>query len=99
MPLFLVGLVAALSQAAGSIAGRVLLALGFQLVTFSGFSILLGSVQDLILSQLSGLPGDVSGLVGFMHVDDGIAMVFAALTTRMAVSGLASGNFSRWVMK
>lgn len=64
----------------GSIAKRVLSALGVGVVAYKGFGELLGFVQDQVHSLLSGLPLAAMQLAGLADIDIGINIIFSAYT-------------------
>lgn len=93
-----VAVVAYLAEAATTIVGRVLIALGFGLVTATGLTaalnqvISLGSTSVLGNSMLaSGM--SASGMTWFLST------IYSALSSRMILKGLTSGGVSFWVMR
>jgi hypothetical protein len=102
MPLFLAALLGALSQAAGSLVGRVLVSLGIGYATFTGINTLVAYVQTNALAQINSLPADAIILAGRMRVGVALSMVFSAILMRLALNGLssvASGSLTRMVQK
>lgn len=102
MPIFLASILGALSGAAGSLVGRVLVSLGLGYVTFSGINTLLDFAKNQLVGALTGLPADAVGLLTTMRVGVCISMVFSALLMRLALNGLtsvASGSVTRMVQK
>ncbi|HEY8606097.1 MAG TPA: DUF2523 domain-containing protein [Noviherbaspirillum sp.] len=87
---WIAALLGGLAAGAGSIVGRVLLALGIGYLTFSGVGNLGEWVLDQMKGALSGLPADALGFLAFLWVDKGITMIFsawvAALTFKMGGS-------------
>lgn len=67
MPLgaFLLGMV-------GSLTARVLLSLGFSVVTITGVTFALDHFRDLLVSNVGGLPADIYDL--FMLAGGGVAL-------------------------
>lgn len=98
MPVFLIALFSGLASVAGTIAGRVVLALGFQYVTYSGFDAVLGSIVTGI-SNSSGLPGTIASYVAFFRLSEAASIISGALTTRWAIAGLSNGTLTRMVIK
>ncbi len=102
MPLFLAALLGGLSQAAGSLVGRVLVSLGVGYVTFSGINTLMTGVRTYAISQINSLPADAIILAGHMRVGVALSMIFSALVMRLALNGLtslASGSITKIVQK
>jgi hypothetical protein len=102
MPLFLAAILGALSQAAGSLVGRVLVSLGLGYAAFTGINTMISGVQVYALSQFNSLPADAIILAGKMRVGVAISMIFSAMLMRLALNGLtsaASGSITRMVQK
>jgi hypothetical protein len=99
MPIFIASLLGGLVQAAGSIAGRVMLALGFGFITYQGLDVLLGWIQTQVFSQLANLPPTVIQLLGILQVGTAINIVFSAIAARLLLNGLTSGTIKRMVAK
>src|SRR5205809_6921362 len=102
MPLFIAALLGGLSAAAGTLVGRVLVALGLGYATFSGVNSLFMWVQVYSLAQINSLPADAVVLAGKMRVGVCISMIFSALLMRLTLNGLtsvASGSLTRMVQK
>lgn len=81
-----------------SLVGRVLLALGLGLVTYTALDPLLDQFRSSYFNQLSGLPADISGFVGLLKLGDAVQIIFAALATKLAMSAV-QGAVKRWVVK
>lgn len=99
MPIFIAALLGGLAQAAGSIAGRVMLALGFGFVTYQGVGALLGWVQVTIFQNLAGMPPTVLQLFGILQIGTAINILFSAMSARLILNGLTSDTFKRLVIK
>lgn len=80
MPLatFLLGLV-------GSLVGRVLLSLGFSVVTVVGVELAISQLKDAVSNAANSLPGDVLSLFLLAGGGVGINMVFMAITFRLTL--------------
>lgn len=73
-----------------SFAMRVIAAIGFAVVTYTGIDLLMGQVETLINNQLGGLPADMLSmfnLYGFTFV---IQAMLSAFTAIIAIKGLQS---------
>lgn len=66
---------------AGSLAKRVLFALGIGAVTFTGFSVMQGNIGYLIDTQMGVLPGDVYKILALAGFVDAFGIWLGALTT------------------
>ncbi|MEH8257799.1 DUF2523 family protein [Aeromonas veronii] len=74
------------STVIGSILARALLALGVGIVSMVGFSELLSMAMTRIQGLFGGIPADLLGLLGFMHMDVPISAWFAGQTAALALS-------------
>jgi len=99
MPIFLDALIGGLVTAAGSIVGRVLIALGIGYVTYSGVDTALGVLKTAIWSNMSATGATVLGIMATLQVDTAINIIFSALTARLVLNGLTSGAITRMVIK
>lgn len=89
----------ALIQGAGTLIGRILIALGIGFVTYSGISILLDSIRADVISGFSGLPVLAYQIAAACKVDVAITMIFSAITARLVLKGLTGGSIKRMVLK
>lgn len=99
MPVFLASLLGGLVSITGSLVGRVLVALGLSVVTYTGMSATLGYVKAEALGALNGLPADVVMLLSYMGVGQFVNIITSALLARMVLDGLTGDTVKRWVMK
>lgn len=99
MPAFVVAMIGGLATAASSIVGRVLLALGFGYVTYSGLSTAVQFVRTYIQDSLSGLPAVTVQVLGLMQFDTVCSILLSAVTARMLLDGLQSDTIKRLVLR
>ena len=99
MPIFIAALIGGLVSAAGSMVGRVLIALGVGYVSYKGMDILFSSIKSLMLSNLSGLPAGVIGLFGILKIGTDVNILFSAITIRFTLNGLTGGALKKMVIK
>ena len=88
---FLMSLLGGLLSIAGSMVGRVLLALGIGFVTYKGVDVSTAFLVDQIKSNMAGLPIEILNFLAFCWVDKALGMIFSTWTACIAVSGLAGG--------
>lgn len=83
-----------------SILGRALLAMGFGLVTYTGFSVLLSSIISELKSSFNGMPSVALGFLAWLWVDKAISILIAAVNTALAIqfAGAAGGVVRKWVV-
>lgn len=65
--------------------GRILVALGFSVVSFVGFDAMFAQVAQQASSAYGSLPGDVAGLASLAGLPEGLGILFGALATRVAL--------------
>lgn len=99
MPLFLASLLGGLVQAASSIVGRVLIALGIGYVSYTGINALLTLIKSQVVSYLVGAPGTVVAIMGLLKIDIAVSIIFSALAARLVLQGLTSDKVTRMVIK
>jgi Protein of unknown function (DUF2523) len=99
MPVLIATLLGGLLRLSGTIAGRVLIALGISVVTYTGLDVSLGWLKAQALASLTGLPAEALGLMAYLKVGVCINIVFSAILARVALNGMTSGTFKRWVLK
>jgi hypothetical protein len=90
MPL-LMALLGGLLTIAGSMVGRVLLALGMSYVTYSGFDLSINWLLNRIKDNMSSLPSEVVSFLAWCWVDKAIGMLFSAYSAALVVK-LAGGT-------
>lgn len=99
MPAFIAALMGALINIAGTLVGRVLIALGMSVVTFTGVSTTLTWAKSNAVTALSALPVEVVGMLSSMGVGEFLSILLSALASRMTLQGLTGGTVKRWVLK
>jgi hypothetical protein len=92
MPMFVAALLGGLLNIAASLAGRVLLSLGFASVTYTGLNASLTFLRDQALSNIQALSPDVVGMLSVMKVGVCLSIISSALLTRMLLDGLSAGG-------
>lgn len=100
MPLFVAALLGGLLNLAASLAGRVLLSLGFASITYTGLSATLDWLKSQAVSNMQLLSADTVNLMGYMKVGVALNIIVSALLARMLLDGLsAGGTISRLVKR
>ena len=97
--MFIAALIGALIQAAGSLVGQVLIALGIGYVTFTGVDASLEWAKSAVVSGVQGLPASAVQVAGLLKVGVCISMLTSAVTARLTLMGLTSGTVKRMVQK
>lgn len=99
MPIFLAALGGVLINIAATVAGRVLIALGIGVVTYTGLDASTTWLKGQALSSLEGLPADLVALIAFLKVGVCINIITSAIAARFVLEGLTNGSFKKWVLK
>lgn len=99
MPAFIAALMGALINIAGTLVGRVLIALGMSVVTFTGVSSTLDWAKGNAVSAMSSLPVEVVGMLSTMGVGEFLSIILSAITARLLLQGLTDGSIKKWVLR
>jgi hypothetical protein len=73
---------------AGSVAGRVLLALGMSIVSFAGLSTLVANVNGSIQDNYNSLPATTLQLANIGGLGDFLSIITSAFVTRVSLVAL-----------
>lgn len=99
MPLILASLLGGLIQIAATLAGRVVLALGFSVVVYSGLSTTLDFLEQAAIDAFGGFTGRALSVVSTLQIDTAVTVIFSAVAARMLLRGLTNGSLARWVTR
>lgn len=99
MPVFIAAIGGMLLNLVGSLAGRVLIALGISVVTYTGVSTALDALKNQAIQAFAGLPPDVFPILGALKVGVCISILTSAMTARLMLDGLTSDSVKKWVFK
>lgn len=92
MPILVASIIGALVQAAGSLVGRVMIALGLGFASYVGFNALVGTITGQITGLISDFgSSDLVGWAGFFQIDKHFSMVLSAITVKITLNGLQDG--------
>lgn len=99
MPVFVAAFGGMLINLVGTLAGRVLIALGIGVATYTGVSASLDFLKGQAITAFGGLPPEAMAIVGILKVGVCISIVTSAITARLLLNGLSGDTFKRWVHK
>lgn len=88
---WIASLIGGFVQAAGTMVGRVMIALGFSYVTYSGLDASFGWIKNQIAVEFGGLPAQALAVLSAARVGSAVAVVMSAIAARMVLSGLVDG--------
>jgi hypothetical protein len=83
----------------GTLVGRVLVALGISVITYTGIAITLDALKAQAISAFSSLPPEVFGLLGILRVGQCISIVTSAIAAKLVLDGLTGDTVKKWVNK
>lgn len=95
---FLPALIGALAAAMGTLAGRVLIALGIGFVTYKGIDVGVAALKQSVISGVQSQSADIVGLLGFLWVDKALTVVFSAFTVALSMKAIG-GSVKKMVAK
>lgn len=72
--------------------GRILLSLGFSVVTVTGMSAVVTQVRDLFISRMNSLPADMLNVFLYAGGGVGFGMIMGAITTRLTIWTIMNGT-------
>jgi hypothetical protein len=96
---FIAALLGALLTAAGSLVGRILIALGMSYVTYKGFNTGVTWLLDQIKSNMSAMPSEVLSFLAWLWVDKAISLIFSAYSAALAIKMAGGTSFTKIVTK
>lgn len=96
---FLMPLLGGLLSIAGSLVGRVLLALGMGFVTYQGFDVGITWLLNQIKNNITGMPPEVIQFLAFLWVDKAIGLVFSAYSASLLIRMAGSTKLTKLVTK
>jgi len=99
MPVFVMAIGGMLINIVGTLVGRVLIALGISVVTYTGITITLDALKAQAISAFSGLPPEVFGLLGILKVGQCISIVTSAIAAKLVIDGLTGDTMKKWMHK
>ncbi len=65
--------------------GRILVSLGFSIVTITGFELVIDQLKDAVISGANSLPANVLNLFLLSGGGVGLGMIFGAIATRLTL--------------
>lgn len=99
MPVFIAAIGGMLINLVGTLVGRVLIALGLSVVTYTGMSSTLNWLKAQAVQAFSGASADVVGMLSTMKVGVAISIVSSAILAKAVLNGISSDSFKKWVLK
>ena len=99
LPVIAAAAIGGLISVTGTIVGRVLIALGVGVVTYTGVQAGIDSLLANLDSAIAGVPADILGLLGFMRVGEALNIIISAMSARMLLNGLQGDTIKKWVLK
>lgn len=100
MPWIISVLLGGLLQLVGSFVGRVIVALGFGYVEYTGISLLVDSVKTQATSLISQVgASSLAEWAGFFRIDVHLSIVLSAIGVKVLLNALGGDKVRRLVQK
>lgn len=99
MPAFIVMILGGLIQITSSLVGRVLVALGLGVATYTGINSSIEWLKGQAVTRLLGLGADAVGVLGLLKVGPFISLIISAMLARALINGVQSDTVKNWVLK
>ena len=82
-----------------SFVGRVLVALGIGVTSYTGMSVTINWLKTQAISAFNGMGADTVSLLSYMQVGVAINIVFSAMLARFVINGITGDTFKQWAFK
>ena len=82
-----------------SFVGRILVALGIGITSYTGMSASVGWLKTQAISAFNGMGAETVALLSFMQVGVAINIVFSAMLARFVLNGITGDTFKNWAFK
>jgi hypothetical protein len=99
MPLIIAALWGAFYSMIGALVGRVIIALGLGVISYTGVSVTLGWLKSKFAESAAALPADVLGMMAMMKIGETVSIIMSAIIVRLVLDGLTGDTMKRWVTK
>jgi hypothetical protein len=100
MPWIISVLLGGLLQLVGSFVGRVIVALGFGYVEYTGINLLIDSVKDDATSLIASVgASSLAEWAGFFRIDVHLSIVISAIGVKVLLNSLNGDKVRRLVQK
>lgn len=96
MPVFAATIWGGLVSIIGSLAGRVMLALGLGVITYIGFGSILSELTSIGRDSLIGLPDDLKKILGLLRIGEAFSLLVGTVTVKFMMNGFNGGRIRRF---
>jgi hypothetical protein len=96
---FISALIGGFMTVAGSLVGRVLLALGMGYVSYTGFNASAGWLLDQIKANMGSMGADTVSFLAWLWVDKAIGLIFSAYSAALVVKMAGGTKLTKLVTK
>lgn len=96
---FITALLGGLLTIAGSMVGRVLLALGMTYVTYSGFDVGINWLLERIKDNVAGMPAEVVSFLAWCWVDKAIGLLFSSYSAALVIKMAGGTSLTKLVTR
>jgi hypothetical protein len=67
------------------ILARILIALGFSVVSILGVDATVSQIKSLVIANMGAMDGDIFSLMQYAWIGKGIGIIFGAITTKLVL--------------
>jgi hypothetical protein len=99
MPLLVQALLGGLIQAAGTLAGRVLISLGIGYVSYTGITVFFDVAKATLLAKIAAQAPVAVQLAGVLQIGTCINIMVSAAMAKLVLSGLTNGTLTKMITR
>jgi hypothetical protein len=99
MPLLVQALLGGLIQAAGTLAGRVLISLGIGYVSYTGITVFFDAAKATLLAKIAAQAPVAVQLAGVLQIGTCINIMVSAAMAKLVLSGLTNGTLTKMITR
>lgn len=99
MPVWVAAIVGGFLEVCSSLVGRVLVALGIGLVTYTGLNTGLNIFKEKMIASVNSAGTTAAGIIGVLQLDAALSVLLAAVALKMTLAGANSDVMKRWMVK
>lgn len=71
---------------------RILSAIGFSIITITGFELVIGQLKDLVKAGVNSMPADMLNIFLYAGCGHGLGMILGAITTKLLLWQIQSAT-------
>lgn len=99
MPVFITAIWGFFLSILPTVVGKVLLALGFTYVAYTGFDLTITFLLNQIKASFAGLPTDIAAFFAWLWIDKAVSLIFSSYTAAITYKTAGQTVLKRLVLK